>query len=840
MSSVALEVVLGVFALVALSLMVVSVFLLFSGGKRSGNPFKGAGEREPDTYVPYIGHASSKVVLLDDGSLLAMLRLEGAGFEMADTSYVNALHSQRNILLRNIASDRIILQTHVVRTLENASVYPKEQCKSQFARELDDGYRQRLLSNRLYRNELFLSVLLRPVSGGRLADGNIMSLFTRRKRGDVNRKASEADLEQIDNVVSTLMYELDAYGARRLGLRKLKGVLFSELAEALRLVLTGEHALVPLVDGHLGGAIYTDRVIVGREAVEIRFPAGSTFAACFGMKEYPAETWPGVMDAILVAPYHCVLTQSFGFLAKQSAQQIMTRKQNQMVTAQDKAASQTEALTEAADLLASNAFVMGDHHLSLTVFANSMDRLRDVGARAKRDLAESGAVVVQEDMALEAAYWAQLPGNMRFRSRPGAVSSRNFAAMASLHNFPGGVNVGHWGAPVAILRTTGGTAYRFHFHAQTETVKDLGNVFVAGPSGSGKTTLMLFLLAMAERQGVTTVLFDKDRGGEILARAVGGTYLVLPSGEPTGLAPLKALDKTPENISFLKDLVKALVMEPGREMLPEDERRLEMGVTEVLDLAVEERSFSELAAYLRQSDPDGAAARLHTWCKGGSLGWVLDNDVDSISLNGSFIGFDTTAVLDDSTTRGPILSYLFHRLGSLLDGDRRVMIGIDEFWKALADEGFRDIVNDKLKTIRKLNGGLMVGTQSPADALRSPISHSVIEQCPTQIMMANSRADARDYRDGLKMTAAEFQAVREDLTVGGRRFLVKQGRGSVACELDLGGLDHLVAVLSARASTVRLMERLIARHGPDPQTWLPAFYEQWRDVVYEGPVAIAA
>ena len=67
-----------------------------------------------------------------------------------------------------------------------------------------------------------------------------------------------------------------------------------EAAEALHLVLTGEHLPVPLVNGHLGGAIYTDRVIVGREAIEIRGAGGSTFAAGFGLREYPATTWPGL------------------------------------------------------------------------------------------------------------------------------------------------------------------------------------------------------------------------------------------------------------------------------------------------------------------------------------------------------------------------------------------------------------------------------------------------------------------------------------------------------------------------------------------------------------------
>ena len=783
-----------------------------------------AREREPDTYVPYVGHSSPDVVLLDDGSVLAMLQLDGIAWETADVEEVNARHAQRNLLLRNVASDRLVVATHVVRTMADPSAYPEDECTSTFARALDGAYRAHLFSDRLYRNELFLSVLLRaPQYGG----SGLSVLLNRRRRGDTGRIATIGDLDRIEATMATLLAELHAYGPRRLGLRQNRGVLFSEVAEALRLVLTGTHHPVPLVNGHLGGAIYSDRVIVGREAIEVRGPGQSTFAACFGLREYPASTWPGMFDAVLGAPYRCVLTQTFAPLGKQDAQDRMTRKQNQMVVAGDKAASQTEALAEAADLLQSNAFVMGDHHLTLVVFADSLSALADVAAQARRDLAESGAVVAREDLALEAAYWAQLPGNMRLRTRPGAISSRNFAAMASLHNYPAGPSEGHWGAPLTVFRTTGGTPYRFHLHAPTGTVTDLGNILVAGPAGSGKTTLVLFLLAMVERQGAQVVFFDKDRGGEILARALGGTYLTLPSGVPSGLAPLKALGANPYDIAFLKRLVTSLVVAEGEILTPELDRRLELGLRQLMQLAPEDRSFSELRAFLGQSDADGPGARLDRWCAGRSLGWVLDNEEDLVSLDARFLGFDMTAVLDDATVRGPAMAYLFHRVEALVDG-RRLVVAIDEFWKALGDPGFRGLVNDKLKTIRKLNGAVVLATQSPADALRSPIAHSIVEQCPTQILMPNDRADAADYVDGLKLTQSEYEAIREELTAGGRRFLLKQGNVSVACELDLSGMDDLVAVLSGRARTVRLMEELVAELGPAPEAWLPAFRQKWR------------
>jgi type IV secretion system protein VirB4 len=727
----------------------------------SASPF--AREREPDTYVPYVGHRAPGVLLLDDGSKLVMLHLRGIAWETADTEDLNAKHAQRNVMLRNIASDRLVLSSHVVRTMADPGDYPAGECRSGFAAALDAAYRARLLGNRLYRNDLYVSVLLRP---SQAAGKRVSRLLNRRRRGDTTRVASQQDMDRLESVVSTLLAELHEYEPRRLGLREnARGVVFSEIGEALRLVLTGERLPVPLVNGHLGGAIYTDRVIVGREAIEIRGPGRSVFAAGFGLREYPASTWPGMFDGILTAPYCCCLTQTFGFLAKQAAQDKMGRKQNQMTVAGDKAATQTEELSAAADLLQSNAFCMGDHHLTLVAFADSLDALADVAARARRDLAESGAVVSREDLALEAVYWAQLPGNLHLRSRPGAITSRNFAAMASYHNFPLGPAEGYWGQPIALLRTTGGTGYRYHFHH-----REAGNTFITGPIRTGKTVALLFLLSQAEKAGAQVVFFDKDRGGEILARAVGGSYLVLPSGRPSGLAPLKALDGSPENIEFLTRLVKSLIVADGTyELTPDDDRRIAMGLAEIMELPAAERSFSELRAFLGHMDAHGAGVRLEKWCKGRELGWALDCDADDVSLDGHFLGFDMTAVLDNPAVRGPMMAYLFHRVEALIDG-RRLVFAIDEFWKALLDPAFQALVHDKLKTLGKRNSPVLLATQSPRDALNSPIAHTIIEQCPNQIHMPNPRADRADYVDGLKLTEAEFLAIKEDLTIGGRRY----------------------------------------------------------------------
>ena len=60
------------------------------------------------------------------------------------------------------------------------------------------------------------------------------------------------------------------------------------------------------------------------------------------------------MNALLSAPFELILSQSFAFLSKADAKTVLTRKQNQLVSAQDPAASQIDELSDALDDLESN------------------------------------------------------------------------------------------------------------------------------------------------------------------------------------------------------------------------------------------------------------------------------------------------------------------------------------------------------------------------------------------------------------------------------------------------------------------------------------------------------
>lgn len=774
-------------------------------------------ELEPETFIPYVRHIDERVIALDSRALMVVIALEGVSFETADTLDLNALHRDLNTLYRNIADERLALWTHIIRRRDNE--YPDGEFSNAFSRTLNDKYRNRMIGEDLFRNDLYLSLVWHP---GRDPAERVAAFLSKLRRA--RRRGIELDedaLKHLDDVIVDVAAGLKRFGPRVLTLQEREGLIFSEPSEILHQLVGGRREPVPLTEGRVSSAIYSDRAIVGRETVEIRHEGSSRYAGMFGFKEYPARTRPGMFDGLLTVPYELILTQSFSFLSKSDAKTVMGRKQNQMVSAGDKAGSQLEELDDALDELESNRFVLGDHHLTLTVFADSVKELTDNLAKSRTHLTNGGAVVAREDLGLEAAWWAQLPGNFRYRVRSGAITSKNFAAFSPFHSYPVGQRDGNeWGPAVAMLKTVSGSPLYFNLH-----YGDLGNTFIGGPSGSGKTVLLNFILSQGEKFDAHIVFFDKDRGADLFVRAAGGTYLPLKNGRPTGCAPLKGMELTPENKVFLAQWVTKLVGSKTRELSVAETRDIANAIDGLADLPIERRTIGALRTFLNNTDPEGIAARLRRWERGGPLGWVFDNDADEIGIGAKFLGYDITDFLDNEEIRTPLMAYLFYRVEQLIDG-RRIIIVIDEFWKALADEGFRDLAQNKLKTIRKQNGLMLFATQSPRDALNSPIAHTIIEQCPTQVFMPNSRGSRADYVDGFKLTEREYELIARELSNESRRFIVKQGHNSVVAELNLGGFDDELAVLSGRTANVELADTIRSQTGDDPEAWLPLFQQQ--------------
>jgi type IV secretion system protein VirB4 len=792
--------------------------------------------------VPYSAQVSEHVVCTSAGDYVQVFRLGGASYESADDAQLNNWHERLNVLWRNVASPQLALWVHVIRRREEMIWQGKEA--GGFANTLHARYCQRLSGETLMLNELYLSTVYRPAAG--VASGLAARLLRTAGRDAARQQCQEA-LEHCAKLAQTLTAALARYDPQRLGSYRSGGIWYSSLLEFLGVLLNGAGARVPLPRGPLAPALATSRLYFGTEAMEYRAPSATRVAAMLGIKEYATTSIVGAYNRLLSAPFAFVLTQSFAFLSKGASQGLLQRQINRLANAGDFAVSQAEQLSQALDELTGNEFVLGDHHCTLQVIsditrgelespaASRLKGLNDQIALARGLLADTGMTVAREDLALEAAFWAQLPGNFPMRPRKAPISSRNFAAMSEFHNYPSGRASGnHWGDALTMLITSARSPYHFSLHASDPASadggsrQDTGHTFICGPTGSGKTVFIGFLIAMLNRSGVTQVVIDKDRGLEILVRALGGEYLALRNGTPTGFNPLQ-LPALPAHIEFLKSWLRLLVRPGVGNLGVRQQADLDQALHGTLALHPSARRLSRLVEFLDPTDPEGIHARLARWCVStqGDYGWVFDNAEDRVVPRLSaqpIIGVDVTEFLDHELARAPVTLYLFHLIRQLLDG-RRLVCWMDEFWRLLADPAFESFAKEGPKTWRKLNGVMCLATQSASDVLNSPISRTIIEQTPTKVLFPNPDASYEEYTAGFGLTDREFQLIRQRLEPGSRMFLVKQGHHSVVCQLDLQGFDAELRVMSGRATELERMHRLIELCGSHAGQWLPPFMQ---------------
>lgn len=764
-------------------------------------------------HLPYSCHIDDHTIETRDGLLMQVIRLRGFLFETADSDEINHRKRLRDAALQAIGSSRYAIYHHVIRReidLSAGGEYPDD-----YSRQLNARWSARLGIRKLFVNDLYLTILRRPLQGKLGMAGRIHRSLSRESAAE----PIAFELQQLNQAREALFASLADYEPQLLGVYDSPHGPCSEPLEFLSYLFNGEMRPVLLPMDDLGNYLAYRRISFGQDTVELGAAARSPrqFVGLVSIKSYPGQTAPGMLDELLRLPFEMTVTQSFGFVDRQAALSRMNLALRRMLSAEDEALSLRVELAGAKDNVAAGRAAFGEHHMTIAVRSNSEANLGEAIAEVQAALAELGILSVRENIGLEPAFWGQFPANFKYIARRGLVSAENFAGFASCHNFAFGRPDGnHWGSAVTLLETTAAGPYFFNFHAG-----DLGNFTVIGPSGSGKTVVLNFLLAQARKFNPQIVFFDKDRGAELFIRAIGGRYDVLRPGTPSGLNPLQLPD-APANRQFIIAWLSSLAGQVDNEELA--------AIGDAVEANYEQppvhRRLRYLVELLRGAHrPHGADlwSRLQPWWGAGRHAWLFDNESDWTDPAIRTVGFDMTQILDDPAVRTSAMMYLFHRIEERLDGTPAIIV-VDEGWKALDDDVFVQRIKDWEKTIRKRNGIVGFATQSARDALESRIASAIIEQAATQIFMSNPKAQASEYIEGFGLTEHELELIRA-IPANAHCFLVKHGNDSVVARLNLAGESDLLTVLSGREQTVRLLDAIRRETGDNPADWLPRLFE---------------
>ena len=414
------------------------------------------------------------------------------------------------------------------------------------------------------------------------------------------------------------------------------------------------------------------------------------------------------------------------------------------------------------------------------------ERLRESTRLVMKTIQNLGFACRLETINAVEAWRGSLPGDGYCNVRRTLIHTLNLADLlptssvwAGERENPSSLMPKH-SPPLLYAATTGATPFRFNLH-----VSDLGHTLVCGPSGAGKSTLLGLLAAQWFRYERAQVFaFDKGYSLYVLNKAAGGEFYDL-AGPKTRLAfcPLEELS-TDSDVTWAVGWLEALCVLNNLKVTPKHRNAL---TEAVLQLRLSpSRTLTELSANVQDMEVRDA---LQHYTLAGPLGSLLDADEDVLG-SGRFLTFETENLLQlDDKSVLPVLLYLFRRIEKRLDGSPTLVL-LDEAWVYLKHGLFRERMRDWLKTLRRMNGVVVMATQQLSDICNSEIADVILENCPTKILLPNAEAqtpNSKSFYDRVGLNDTELNLIQTSvpkqhyyvLSPMGRR-LISLGIGRVA------------------------------------------------------------
>ncbi|AIL64864.1 Type IV secretion system protein virB4 [Rickettsiales bacterium Ac37b] len=779
-------------------------------------------------FIPYACHYDSNTILTKNGELLQTIKLVGFSYETIGAEKVNLRDTVRESILKNIKNDKLAVWFHTVRTKRSLDPGAGIKYTNKFVQETHNAWSHKNYWDDKYVNELYITVIHEGHDTKIHNLSDAMLSFSYSAQRYIHEEFLSKSHTELNQTVNNMLIILEQYGAKRLEIQEDKEGAYSELLQFFDKIIhmKEERIAVPLVE--LSKYLATHKIAFGNNSFEVRNGSKKYFGSILSIKEY-SELSANDIDILLQLPLQLVVTQymEFGNSKKIIKQFDYQRYIVNLTNDQELYKySGLDAFEDSDDKGSS----YGYHQLTITIIAEDINSLDQSIKRAATALSRMGIITVQEDINIENCFWSQLPANFSYISRKIPMNLELIGGFASLHNFPAGKVSNVWGKAVTLFRTALGPPYFFNFHYESS-----GHTFIVGPYSSGKTTLTNFLITESCKYLPNIFVVDQNYRSKLTIKAINGIYKEITLNGPDSeenicINPL-LLPDTSDNRSFLCKWFNYIINGISADRIsPQEVEVIEKMVEKLYALPVEQRKLG----YVEQLFPDDThpdikeffLKNLAKWHgEGVYAGLFNHNFSDNLEslLSKQRVGFDITGVLASGEELSlPIVSYLLYQFKRFLDG-RPSIIVINDAWSILNNKIIGNELESWLAELTKINAIALIGMEISSKPNENYISNTLIKNMDTKIFLPDIKV--QEYREAFALSDKEFKLVQMMKAIN-RHFLLKQGPYAIVAELNLTGLDNIIAVLSGNEKMVKIADDIIIEQGDDVDKWLPVFYKQ--------------
>ena len=390
----------------------------------------------------------------------------------------------------------------------------------------------------------------------------------------------------------------------------------------------------------------------------------------------------------------------------------------------------------------------GEYSLRLLLAARSQEQLRNTVPAAHRIFVDARAQVMEETLGNLSAFFAMFPGNHKFNVFPLWLAEDHHARLSS-------VFAPHIGHPHSEDLDS---EYLNIFETRTRTpffqdvyVDGVRVMLIIGPTGSGKSVVGNATVALEQKYGGFTYIFDIGGSYESVVELYGGNVDRVGKDGPR-VNPF-ALEPTESNIKFLYSFIKLLLTNGGAELEPEDDDVIHKAVQDMYLLDPENRRLSNLFL------PKKLDRYLSKWVGKGIYNAVFDNVEDSLSLS-RLQCFDFQGVNNEQYADliEPLMVWLLRRINDVLYNPANLGVPkhilIEEIFSSMKNKQLLDGALASIKTVRKNLGGVTMIGQS-ADDLGAN-ADSIVNSCTSFLFLKDATFNRKRYAELFKMNEQQI------------------------------------------------------------------------------------
>jgi len=390
----------------------------------------------------------------------------------------------------------------------------------------------------------------------------------------------------------------------------------------------------------------------------------------------------------------------------------------------------------------------GEYSLRLLLAARSQEQLRNTVPAVHRIFVDARAQVMEETLGNLSAFYAMFPGNHKFNVFPLWLAEDHHARLSS-------VFAPHIGHPRSEDLDN---EYLNIFETRTRTpffqdvyVDGVRVMLIIGPTGSGKSVHGNAAVALEQKYGGFTYIFDIGGSYESVVELYGGRVDRVGKDGPR-VNPF-ALEPTESNIKFLYSFVKLLLANGGAELEPEDDDVIHKAVQDMYLLDAENRRLSNLFL------PKKLDRYLSKWVGKGIYSAVFDNVKDSLSLS-RLQCFDFQGVNNEQYADliEPLMVWLLRRINDVLYNPANLGVPkhilIEEIFSSMKNKQLLDGALASIKTVRKNLGGVTMIGQS-ADDLGAN-ADSIVNSCTSFLFLKDATFNRKRYAELFKMNEQQI------------------------------------------------------------------------------------